>query len=51
MWYGLESNFQEGLENWIYESRSEDDLQKGCESLLVKFNPQGNSWFEDYVRS
>jgi len=45
--YGHDSNFQKEFENWIYESRSEDDLQKGWESLLIKFNLQGNSWFED----
>lgn len=45
--YGHESNFRKEFFNWIYESRSEEDLQKGWESLLTKYNLQGNSWLED----
>ncbi|XP_020254340.1 protein FAR1-RELATED SEQUENCE 5-like [Asparagus officinalis] len=45
--YGHESSFQKEFENWIHESRSEEDLQKGWETLLTKYNLRGNSWFED----
>lgn len=45
--YSHESTFQKEFENWMFESRSEDDLQKGWEALSVKFNLQGHSWFED----
>lgn len=45
--YGHDSSFSKEFENWIYESRSEDDLQKGWENLSIKFNLQGNAWFED----
>lgn len=44
--YGHESSFQKEFENWMYESRTEDDLMKGWEILSTKFNLQGNPWFE-----
>lgn len=45
--YGHEHNFQKDFEHCIYEGCSEDDLHKGWESLMTKYNLNANSLFGD----